>query len=270
MADRSLTASVGTHSRDGVLSLADALALAVEGDNSLAVVEKAALAQGIWPEPYIRHRSVLTTDQQLLLLESSVAVIGCGGLGGQVFEQLIRLGVGLIIVIDPDRFAPHNLNRQLLCTMDELGRYKVDAAVRRAMAVNPAVRVIAVRCSFSAGVDPHLGEAGVVIDCLDSVADRISLAEYCRSAAIPLVHGAVRDWWGQVGVQRNAPLLERIYPRPPAGENDAPPSVLACTVATVAALQVAETLKLLLGLDSELVDSWRLIDLKTCEVEQAG
>lgn len=270
MAEKSLPATVARLSRDGVLPLADALDLTRNTGCSLAEVEKAALARGIWPEPYIRHRDVLTTDQQLLLLDSSVAVIGCGGLGGQVFEELIRLGVGLIIVVDPDRFAPHNLNRQLLCTMDELGRYKVDAAVRRAKAVNPAVSAIGVRSAFSAWAHPQLGEARVVIDCLDSVADRIELANYCRSAAIPLVHGAVVGWWGQVGLQRDEALLERIYPRRPAGENDAPPSVLACTVATVASLQVAEALKLLLGLNSELVDSWKLIDLKTCEVEQAG
>ena len=58
-----------------------------------------------WPEPFIRNRGSLTHEQQLILQESHVAVIGCGGLGGYVIEELVRIGIGRLMVYDPDNFS---------------------------------------------------------------------------------------------------------------------------------------------------------------------
>ena len=255
-------------SRDNILLFADALALAEKFCVKLVLLEQAALENEIWPETYLRHRNLLTSEQQHRLLGSTVAVIGCGGLGGQVFEGLVRLGIGRIIVLDPDRFAAHNLNRQLLCTVEELGHLKVEAAVRRAASVNPAVSVIPVAERFSAKVNENVRQAHVIIDGLDSVADRHELADYCYTTGIPLVHGAVSGWYGQVGVQKETLLIKKLYPRIPDNDKEKNPAVLSCTVATVASLEVAETVKLLLNLNSQLIDTWKSIDLRRCEIEQ--
>ena len=77
-------------------------------------VEEVALELEILPARYQRNRQIISVGDQLTLFRSQVAVIGCGGLGGYVIEELARLGVGRIVVIDPDRFEEHNLNRQLL------------------------------------------------------------------------------------------------------------------------------------------------------------
>src|SRR6266567_2964839 len=85
---------------------------------SLAHVEETALAAGFLPARYQRNRQAISVNQQLTLFRSRVAVIGCGGLGGYVIEELARLGVGTIIAIDPDVFEEHNLNRQILSSPD--------------------------------------------------------------------------------------------------------------------------------------------------------
>jgi hypothetical protein len=81
---------------------------------SLAEMESAALEAGFLPGRYRRNRETVSTADQLRLFRSRVAVIGCGGLGGYVVEQLARLGVGTLVLVDPDVFEEHNLNRQLL------------------------------------------------------------------------------------------------------------------------------------------------------------
>ncbi|MCB2181605.1 MAG: HesA/MoeB/ThiF family protein [Desulfobulbaceae bacterium] len=264
----SLVSKLRKRSRDNILFFADALALAEECGVNLALVEQAALENDIWPETYLRHRGVFTSIEQHRLLGSTVALIGCGGLGGQIFEELVRLGVGRIIVLDPDRFAAHNLNRQLLCTAPELGLLKVEAAVRRAKAVNPAVTVIPLARKFSQNINGEVRQAQVILDALDSVTDRLELADFCHTAGIPLVHGAVNGWYGQIGVQKETLLLKKIYLHPPENIKEKPLAVICCTVAAVASLQVAETVKLLLRLDSELTDRWKSIDLRSCEIEQ--
>lgn len=261
-----LVAQLQKRSRGNVLFFSDALALAEKYGVKLVLVEQAALENDIWPESYLRHRGVFTPMEQHRLLGSTVALIGCGGLGGQIFEELVRLGIGRIIVFDPDRFAAHNLNRQLLCTIRELGQLKVDVAVQRAAAVNPAVSVLPVASKFFKNVKGEVWQAQVILDGLDSVIDRLELADFCHAANIPLVHGAVHGWFGQIAVQKETQLLKKIYPHLPESIKEKSPSVLCCTVAAVASLQVAETVKLLLSIDSELIDRWKSVDLLSCEI----
>ena len=254
----------------GVLPLSQATELAGKCSVTLAEVEKTALENGVWPESYLRHRGLFSCKEQQQLLASTVAIIGCGGLGGQVFEELARAGVGEIVVVDPDRFAAHNLNRQALCTVEEIGQFKVQAARRRGRLLNPAVTVLPFAECFSEDIFDEVSQARVVIDCLDSVADRLELADFCQVQAIPLVHGAVNQWYGQVGVQKEKPLVRELYSQVPAGKGEEKVPVLSCTVAAVASVQAAETIKLLLDLASPLHDNWQSIDLLSCEMEQVG
>ena len=98
---------------------------------SVAKVEEIALRAGILPSRYQRNRRTISVDNQYTLFRSRVAVLGCGGLGGYIVEQLARLGVGCIVAIDPDVFEEHNLNRQLLSSIAWLGRSKAQAALER-------------------------------------------------------------------------------------------------------------------------------------------
>jgi len=210
---------------------------------------------------FARNRGSLTDAQQGLLHTKGVAVIGCGGLGGFVIEELARVGVGRLHLFDPDLFTPSNINRQLNALQSTLGRNKAEIAASRVLAMHPFAAVRAFAADFRAVADEDAFQVDVAVDCLDDIDARRDLAALCNRCRIPLVHGAVNGWYGQAGVQlAGGDLIDRLYPeRMVPGP---PPSVLAFTVALVASVQAAETVKLLLGLASPLHDTWVHIDLK--------
>mgnify|MGYP001312274771 CR=1 FL=1 len=210
---------------------------------------------------FARNLGTFNDDQQRLLQAKAVAVIGCGGLGGYVIEQLVRIGVGRLHLFDPDVFSPSNCNRQLNALQSTLGRAKAEVAACRVADIHPFCTVRPFVADFRTVNEDDAFVVNVMVDCLDDIQARRDLATLCSSRAIPLVHGAVSGWYGQVGVQLpGGDLIERLYPERLV--TSSLPSVLACTVATIASLQVAETVKLLLDLWSPLHNTWLHIDLK--------
>ena len=237
----------------------------------LSRVERAALEQSILPARYQRNRRTITVNDQLTLFCSSVAVIGCGGLGGYVIEELARLGVGRLVVIDPDLFEEHNLNRQLLSSPADLGCPKVEAAVRRVASINPAVTVVPIRLAFSSGNGPSLLDScSLAVDALDNISVRLELAETCSNMGIPMVHGAIAGWYGHVTtLLPGDPPLHGLYPRH-CGEKGIEQHLgnPSFTPALVASLQVAEACKLLLGQGNLLHGRTLMIDLLSMEFNE--
>ncbi len=236
---------------------------------TIAQVEEAALERGILPARYQRNRSAIPVTDQLILFRSSVAVIGCGGLGGYIVEELARLGVGRIVVIDPDVFEEHNLNRQLFSSPANLGKAKVEAAVERIAGINPAVTLVPVQSAFSpvngAGL---LDGCHVAVDALDSIQVRLELAEVCTAVNIPLVHGAIAGWFGHVVTQFPGDnSLQTIYRSWEAGKGiEQSLGNPSFTPAVVASFEVAEVCKLLLGQGKPLRGRQLIIDLFSMEI----
>ena len=88
--------------------------IAAETQRTLREVYLETLGMGIYPYRYIRNREIISIDEQLTLAQSKVAVVGAGGLGGQVILLLGRIGIGHLVVVDRDVFDETNLNRQVL------------------------------------------------------------------------------------------------------------------------------------------------------------
>ena len=240
-------------------------------DLPCGVVEELALVLGLLPARYQRNRRTITTSQQLTLCRSRVAVIGCGGLGGYVLEELARLGVGTIVAIDPDIFEEHNLNRQLLATPGSLGLPKVVAAAARIAEINPAVTVIPYRLAYGpANGGELLAGSSVVVDALDSIPTRLALADSCAGLGVPLVHGAIGGWYGQVTTQfPGDDTLQQIYRHWSDGKGvEQQLGNPAFTPAVVASLQVAEVCKLLLGEGEPLRRRKLVINLLDMEFEE--
>ena len=229
------------------------------------------MQHGYLPARYQRNRSMLSISHQHRLLDAQVAVIGCGGLGGYVIEELARLGVGRMRVIDPDVFEEHNLNRQLLATIDNLGSSKVAAAVQRVQEINPATRVeprqVAVELSNGQEV---LAGVDLVVDAIDNISGRLELAEICNRLGVPLVHGAIAGWFGQVAsVDPGRDTLQKLYANWTAGKGiESGMGNPSFTPAVAASLQVAETCKLLLGLGHPLQDRVLSIDLLQMQFDE--
>jgi molybdopterin/thiamine biosynthesis adenylyltransferase len=238
---------------------------------SLRGVEEAILEQGLLPARYQRNRQGISTFQQLELFRSRVAVIGCGGLGGYVIEELARLGVGEIIAVDPDVFVEHNLNRQLFASPALLGSAKVDAAQRRVEQINPAVTLVPLGKALT-GTNGHdiLDSARVAVDALDSVTARLYLAAACEELAIPLVHGAIGGWYGQVATQYPGErALQEFYAGRQQGKGvEKELGNPSFTPAVVASLQVAEVCKIILGTGKLLRNRMLTIDLLQLEMTE--
>lgn len=220
------------------------------------------------PARYARNFDSISSAEQSTLAEKTVFVAGCGGLGGYVVEYLGRLGVGRLVVADPDVFDISNLNRQLLSSHMNLGKPKVLAAKQRMQAVNPLVRVDIHQVRLTnANALSLISGADVVVDALDNIPDRLVLQEACKEAGIPLVHGAIAGWCGQVCVvMPGQDLLNKIYPDSGVQHGDETETGnLSFTVALVAAQQAAEVVKLLLSRGT-VRSTLMLIDLLHNEV----
>jgi len=211
---------------------------------------------------FVRNIGAITAAQQHRLQRSTVTVIGCGGLGGYVIEELVRLGLGRLRICDPDRFTASNINRQLHAGKNTLGQNKAAVISEHVRALHGQTIIMPVTDRFQLAAEQLFVDADVVVDCLDTPGSRHDLADLCRQYSLPLVHGAVVQWYGQVGVQLpGTRLVQTLYPDPGKKQLSSP-AVLSCTVALTASLQVCETCKLLLGLPSALRNSWMSIDLK--------
>ncbi len=213
---------------------------------------------------FTRNLESITSRQQQILQQKRVAIIGCGGLGGFVIEELARIGIGHLHLFDPDTFSASNCNRQLNALQSTLGLYKAEVACRRVADIHPFCRVHPFCTDFREVPEEQGFVVDAVVDCLDNIQARYDLAERSNRLGIPLIHGAVNGWYGQVGVQLPGhDLIDRLYPKR-KGESVQPaaPSVLSFTVAMIASLQAAEVVKTLLGLESPLQSGWLYIDLK--------
>lgn len=162
-------------------------------------IELACLKAHVLPRHYLRNLGTVGWDGQVKLLRSTVAVVGLGGLGGNVVEALARMGVGRLILIDSDAFVDHNLNRQTLATEANLNTSKVEAAKTRVAIINCAVEVVTHAVKATLENLPRLLEnSDVVVDALDRLSTRLMLQETAQKLGIPMVHGAVGGMIGQV------------------------------------------------------------------------
>ncbi|KIX15360.1 HesA/MoeB/ThiF family protein [Dethiosulfatarculus sandiegensis] len=222
------------------------------------------LENGIWPERFRSNRGSLTAAEQAKIVASSVAVLGAGGLGGYVVTLLARLGVGKLAICDGDVFEESNLNRQLLCNLETLGREKALCAAEVAVRINPAVQcTVFADWATSRNLPQILEGADVAMDCLDNLKARYELEAAAKALLIPYVHGALAGWEGFVmTVFPGDPGLAGLYGPDPVEKRDSAESVLGVPTPTptwVATLQVAELTKVLLGRQSR--DNHRLLHL---------
>lgn len=195
---------------------------------------------------YSRNIPALSQAECTALGQKTVAVIGCGGLGGYLIEYLARIGVGSIRCVDGDVFEESNLNRQLLSTLPRLGTGKAEAAAERVRAINPDVQVQACPVFLDAtNARELIAGCDAVLDALDSIDARRILARACSEEKIPYLYGAISGWVAQAAVcMPGDDLIEKLYPEQALIREK---SVLSFTPALCAAMQASLCVKLLIG-----------------------
>lgn len=122
--------------------------------------------------------------------DSTVAVIGVGGVGGYAAEMIVRAGVGHIIILDSDDVSVSNKNRQLLALDSTIGKPKCEVLAARLKDINPELELVVIKEYFTPeNADELLGGRKIdfLVDAIDTLAPKLSLIKYCMDNGIPLV-----------------------------------------------------------------------------------
>lgn len=140
-------------------------------------------------EQFSRSELLLGKENMEKLKRSRVAVFGIGGVGSFAAEALARTGVGALELFDMDTVSITNINRQIIATLDTVGKYKTDAMKERIALINPEAEVVSHRCFFlpdnSAEFD--FSKYDYVVDAVDTVTAKIELVMKCRENGVPII-----------------------------------------------------------------------------------
>jgi molybdopterin/thiamine biosynthesis adenylyltransferase/rhodanese-related sulfurtransferase len=218
---------------------------------------------------YSRHLLIpeVGEEGQLKLLDSRILLIGAGGLGSPASLYLAAAGVGTLGIVDDDAVDATNLQRQIVHSTDRLGEPKAESAKRTIEALNPdvTVKVFQERLT-SENVDRILGAGwDVIVDGADNFPTRYLLNDASVWHGIPVVHGSIYRFEGQVTVFKphQGPCYRCLFPQPPPPElapSCAEGGVLGVLPGVVGSIQANEALKLALGIGEPLIGRLLLFD----------
>ena len=140
-------------------------------------------------EQFSRTALLVGTEGVDKLKNARVAVFGIGGVGGYVVEALARSGVGTLDLIDNDKVCLSNLNRQIIATHSTLGEYKVEAAKKRVLDINPAAVVNTYKTFFlpETAQEFNFFAYDYVVDAIDTVTGKIQLVMEAKRTDTPII-----------------------------------------------------------------------------------
>ena len=167
-----------------------------------------------------RQMTIVDKNQQNLFKNAKIAVIGCGGIGGAAIEILARMGVGQLNIIDEDEFDVSNLNRQLMSSIDTIGKSKAITSKERVQLINPHTIVNAFDEKLTENnLEKILKDCDVIIDALDNIYTRIIVSRYAKENNIPFIHGAIHGTLGQLSVfTKDTKSYEELFLLPSANK----------------------------------------------------
>ena len=197
-------------------------------------------------------------EGQQLLKQSSVLVVGAGGLGGPVLSYLAGAGVGKIGIVDFDKVELSNLHRQVHFKESQIGKNKALAAKENLALLNPDIEMVAYPTAIRRkNAESIIAEYDLVIDGSDNFPTRYLLNDACFFLAKPLIYGAIHQWEGQVSVFNHVnldgdlgPNYRDLFPHPPPAHqitSCAEGGVLGVLPGIIGSLQAIEAIKVLLS-----------------------
>ena len=260
-----------------------------EGDE-VAVIPAMAGGSGDGPAPERRRIGALTAEQvnrysrhiimpqvgpsgQRKIMESSVLIIGAGGLGSPIAVYLALAGIGKIGIVDFDTVDISNLQRQILHQNDDIGKLKAISAKETINAYNPDVEVVTHGVPITSdNAMEIIAVYDYVINGADNFAARYLVNDTCHFLQKPLIDGSILLFDGQVTVYLPGKGCYRcLYPSPPPPgmvPSCAEAGVLGALCGTVGTIQATEVLKLILGVGDTLNGRLLLYDALAMEFRQ--
>ena len=203
----------------------------------------------------IRVGKVGLTGQEKLQ-DSRLLIVGCGALGTYTAEQLVRGGVGELLLVDPDTVSFTNLQRQTLFTEADAHtkRLKVAAAKDALLAINSQVTITALPMSFDELLVKDLGHLDLVLDCTDNFLVRSAINTFCLHYQLPFIFAACAGTTGQVMALHPAkgPCLNCVFPQMAelAEKSCETIGVITPLIPLVSSLQVGQAYRYLLEPES--------------------
>jgi len=209
---------------------------------------------------YARHLTLpeVGLEGQAKLRDSSVCVIGAGGLGSPVLMYLAAAGVGRIGIVDDDEVDESNLQRQVVHSSAQIGLSKVASAQTRLEALNPSICIEPHITRLSTGnAFDIIGGYDLVIDGSDNLPTRYLINDACEILSIPWVYASIYRFEGQVSLFNygDGPNYRDLFPNPPPPElvpSCAQGGVLGVLPGVIGSLQANEAIKYLLGIGKPL------------------
>jgi len=213
---------------------------------------------------YLKNMNLMSESDIDVIKTKTIAVVGCGGLGGFNIELLARLGIGNLILIDGDKFDETNLNRQLISTNHNIGKSKSFEAKKRVELINDLVMVTAYEKELTEdNANALLAKADLVIDAVDNIKTKLLIQDCCEVLEIPFVHSAIGGWYLQViSIFPKDRTLDKIYKDTETKGVEEELGNPSFTPSLAASIQVSEALKILLSKGEVLKNKQIYIDLK--------
>lgn len=194
------------------------------------------------------------------LAQTKVLVVGLGGLGSIVSQQLAGAGIGKLTLIDGDEVSLSNLHRQTLYTEHDIGKAKAVIAEQRLMSINSEIDITAISHHLNTdNAETFVSSATIVVDAADNFLATYLLSDLCHQLRIPLVSASVINTQGYIGVfcgtaQKPAPSVRAIFPVPPSSAATCDTvGVTGPSVSIIGSLQAQEVLKVSVGDNSQLL-----------------
>ncbi|WP_181017637.1 molybdopterin-synthase adenylyltransferase MoeB [Zemynaea arenosa] len=223
---------------------------------------------------YLRHLAMpeVGIEGQARLLKAKVLMIGAGGLGCPAALYLAAAGVGTLGIVDSDIVDLSNLQRQVLHRTATVGQPKTESAREALLALNPDLNVKLYNERLDASRAAEIfKDYDLVVDGTDNFTTRYVINDAAVALGIPVVHGSVYRFEGQVGVfwAKEGPCYRCLYPAAPPPElapSCADAGVLGVMPGVIGVMQATETLKLLLGIGEPLIGRSLRYDALTGQV----
>jgi len=196
-------------------------------------------------------------EGQKKLLNTTVGIVGMGGLGCPAAQSLVAGGVGKLKIIDGDKVELSNLHRQPLYGVEDIGRMKVQAAKGKLEKLNRDAIVEIVDTFFNEdnGLD-FVSDVDIVVDATDNIPARLLIDRFSKEAGVPMVYGGLYRYEGQVAVlnANGSAGYGELFPEPPSGgDSCADAGVLGMLPGIIGNIQALETVKLIVGIEPNLI-----------------
>ncbi len=217
---------------------------------------------------YQRHLGLdkIGESGQEKLQQSSILIVGVGGLGCPALQYLVAAGVGRIGIIDSDLVELSNLQRQILFTYDDIGKYKAETAKNKISRLNPHIKIEYFNDRLCAeNIEERLEEYSIILDGSDNFETKYLLNDASVLFNKVLIYGSIFEFSAQVSVfnYNNGPTYRCLFPEPPSA-NALPPcaesGVLGVLPGIVGSIQANEAIKVITGIGDTLSGKLLLFD----------